>query len=762
MESENKKENIQKPTRPINYEQKFDNLFRSKKYETHYIRPLINEIENTRRIPAFRFKLEDLDDDNLFNLFKKNLDNFFDKFREGLFKRLTFEPLIKEIFEEKNFESKELHIIPDFSNFEFLVSEINDFSMDMTDYVDKIAKISAKYMNIGLDKHPYYKKIKYFCSFCGTKFDKNYPFGKIFDSINTPSACMKKKCGNRELESVKYNTYEIGSFIVEDLDLKSKRIFKQAYIFRNIKYFIEKLRDVNINEELEILGILRIDYTKLGKRGQIPDYFIEVIDIKLKKENKIDENIVMQIKNKIQKDPFYFEKIIDSINDITFLVDNFFPIKLFVALSFITGGARIQGRSKSIRDTINSLVGGESETYKSSTLRAFQKIVGERTVFLTEVLKISHSGLFGTTERKPDKKTPDIRYGVVGMYSDSMACFDEVNKKPDLILEVVSSVEAGFYMLVLDAMKVPILCQESLVLFQNFVMNEDGSYNFSNTLVENLGWKSQIIGPILERIDYFYIVPKSDVFTQLLIDKNDDKIDDGIMVQEIAEILEVRDFKFQDKNLSLEEKIFYIQKNYFYAAKETYRKTIISNEEKEIMREFRKQTRQSVPNLYKLNDGAFRQRGKTLSKRSLRAAAALRLSEITQELDFQYFKETLINYILPYRDSKIIKKNEIDIKKIFKKVFKRDIINNNEVCIDLKDLMTHLKVYIYKEHFADKSIEDFEEIIKSYLGEGNDLSNYKFNKILKNNEIWLNKKGYFIESKRGKGNLSKIKKEISN
>ena len=147
----------------------------------------------------------------------------------------------------------------------------------------------------------------------------------------------KRNCGSKEFEALSYETYEIGRFMIGDLNKTDSVLYRKGFIFRNLAYFRRKVREISIGEEVEVVGILKVDSSKFNIG--IPDYFIDVMDIKPIKEKETDVQICEIIKDKICHDYFYFEKLIDSIHPLTYGINLYFPIKFLYSLAYLTGGS---------------------------------------------------------------------------------------------------------------------------------------------------------------------------------------------------------------------------------------------------------------------------------------------------------------------------------------------------------------------------------------------------------------------------------------
>ena len=92
-------------------------------------------------------------------------------------------------------------------------------------------------------------------------------------------------------------------------------------------------------------------------------------------------------------------------------------------------------------------------------------------------------------------------------------------------------------------------------------------------------------------------------------------------------------------------------------------------------------------------------------------------------------------------------------------IFKDIFLEMAQVEVDIKDFIDEIIGYIKRTYYNDKSDDVFWEEIKDYIGLAYNLrDNYYFDKLLKNNEKWLNEQNYFIESGQGKGKHTIIRK----
>lgn len=743
----------QKPIIPINYNGLIDDFFRTKKYEEKYIKPFIKKINAEYTIPEFRIELRDLGD-QLLKRFKDVPKLFLEVIKERLFEMVRYDLETKEILENLNIKEDDLHVIPDSIEKENLIPRIEDLTINKTNFLDHFSISEGRYMTKGIDRFTRFNKIKYRCSSCGKEWDEHYR-NNIDEKIKKPKECMKKICKNTDLEVIDSEPFEVGFFMIDNLDFNKSGNYVDCYIINNIDYFIEKIETINLGEEVEVLGILRTNYSDLitRKESQKFDYYIEVFDIKPKKLKSFNKAIIEKLEEKLQNINSYFEKLIDAIHPLTYFLDMYYPIKLLHVMSFITGGS--WNHKDKIRDTINCLIAGAKSTYKSSISRNLESIVGKRHYRVHEVNKeMTKAGLIGTTQRDSNKLSPTIRYGLLLLYSNGTLVFDEAQKIQEDILDVLRCLEKGDIGAIQDAIFTGDV-KESVVLSQNFVINNDGSFNgYAGDLFKNLGWKDKNCESRLERFDLLYIIPVPDTFIKIRTLGNEEKISKDTLLEEIAQDLELEDYDFPKGIKSIRNKIEYLLYQYFHKTKELYRKINLLEEYKDALRNLYKKVLSDKKDRFK-TDTDVNIRSLNICYKVLKCLSSLRFFKKVENTSFNYFKKKVMKFVIPFRESKLIETIHIDMDKIFQDTF--GSFEQDE--ITAKEIIDEIRAYIKRTYYNDKSDEVFEKEIKDYLGSDYNLrGNYEFKKLLTNNEAWLKESDFYIESERGKGKTTTIKK----
>lgn len=138
--------------------------------------------------------------------------------------------------------------------------------------------------------------------------------------------------------------------------------------------------------------------------------------------------------------------------------------------------------------------------------------------------------------------------------------------------------------------------------------------------------------------------------------------------------------------------------------------------------------------------------------------ASLRLDENVNQQDYAYFRQYCLKLIIPFKDSQLIETKIVDINKIFRKVIEKLVFEPELEEFEINKIYEHIKIYIKNTYYSDETGETFEEEFLNYLGNSNNLGNYKFRKLFIHNAQWLSENYYSLVSQRGKGNISILRK----
>ena len=731
IEQEQNKENV-KQARPINYGELIKNFFRIARYEKKYIKPLADRIISEgliKYIPELRLELKDLEN-TLLQLFRQDPKIFLEYFKEGLFDRLQFEPDVKELLDLFEIIPRDLHIIPSPIEIENVIPEITDFSRDLNEYKGIICNFIGRYMNIGLIRSIEFRKMAFQCQLCGEEFNTIPSYRKTRERYQTPNFCMNAKCKARNksdfrLIEEKSEIFEIRSFSIGDIDINKEVDEKKCIILNNISYFIEHVKGINFNEEVEILGILHIDTADIFSRKEDQEvlYYIEVLDMKPKESKIIDEKIIRKLRSELKKNPDYCNEIIDSIHPYSKYIYDYFPAKLLVSLSFITCDS--WDENENTRNSLNGIIGGHKGSLKTRMGRAFQEILGQNMFGIIYGSNTTAKGLIPTAQRNNQEKNLVKRYGALAYYHKKTLLIDESQYLKEDALECLKYIDDGNIARALDGTMINAPAKESIILSLNY-KTENEAYDYSKPLIKNIGFPEDQLS-ILDRFDLHYAIPK--------------------LKKRINQILFRRNFK-PINNIESKERIY----NYLFEAKRLYSEGIIISQE--LINVIEK-----LNNLFfqeKKPDKIITPREPIIITKIVKGISALRFKKEVDDSDIEYLKKHLINTIIPFQENDLLFKVRIfDMNEIFRKTFVLLSELNKE--IPISEHIDFIRDFLESHYFPyhDLVIRDpaITNKINEYMPSETGLyNNRKYRTLLENKENvrYIESIGYVIGKKDNK------------
>jgi DNA replicative helicase MCM subunit Mcm2 (Cdc46/Mcm family) len=714
------------------------------------------------KLQCFHISFEDLFiDEDLIDLLKADIDKFYSLLEEGLYTKLCKYRDIKEKIFNANPEreyrlvSDELHIVVDFIEKTLGSRNLKDFSKDQSKNVGNIFAITGRMGDSMLTKSVKHRVLEFEC-LCGTKFFKRN--NKYATKYMIPLSCTN--CQNKffdESNIISKKIFEIGLFKLFDEDLDNNKYDFDCKIFKNLDYFMNIVRSININETVKIIGILRTDDSNIKGRTKaesqkLHNYYIEVLDIETFKSYEIDEELILVLKDKLNTNPHYREILIDSSFPYTFMVDGFFPPKLVAGLSYVSAGSR-----KRIRDTINVIEGSGSGVYKSSVLENLENILLGKGIHVVETSKITGPGVIGTSNI--DKKTNKviITPGFLPRNSNNLIVLDETQEITFEILLKFKCVEKGYCGQIQHAENWRSPANSGLLFIQNFMSHHNQWYDPGVDIYKNLGWKDKRAKSLLERFDLFCVLKKPDLYTRKLINNNERAISDGTHYKNIGELLELEDYDFPNLIDNEEGQIEYLVKNYLYKAKEIYPDATNPEEIKDLIRDLYEFAIEYQSKNYEETDLDITVRTKNSMFKVLRALSSLRLDDISHEKDLEYFKNRCMKLILPFFNSGFVSDSkEVLTNKFFNDSIKELLQEKLLPLVSIKELINFmrekLKGRIPHIDFNDLS-EENKPILNKTLKELDSIlplassldKNYPFRQLLLNNELKINEFGFYRE-----------------
>ncbi|MGV9141367.1 MAG: hypothetical protein ACOC1X_00350 [Promethearchaeota archaeon] len=721
-----------KPNKPVNWVQKLENFIRA---NTKYSEDLIKQVSiNGSKNPLVRLKLKEIDDDALLNRFMKKPELFLEEFEEALIRVARFDLDFKEVYEKWKNEEKfrGIHIIPDSEGKDWLIPERENLSKDFTQDLNKVLKFKGRFMSLGLERRLEFDKIKWCCLMCGEEFEMAV-VRKTREKYRYPSFCPVKSCkatSKKDFMIIPEDsvTYEKRLFTIIDIENRDIVNELQCYISHCIEYFEKKTRNLHTNDEIEVLGLLKMDTADLEtqKEEQFAGYYIDVLDINLENSNNINPEIVKDIKKKMQKDQLYCNKIIDSIHPFSQGIINFFPTKLLYILAHVTSDSWDEKRNK--RNGINCIVGGHAGTLKSGAARHIKKILGGNNFGIIFGKNTTAKGLVPVAQRNNNEKNLVKRYGAIPYYNRKTFLIDEAHylyKNDTDALESTKCFEEGVISRALDGTTINAEAKGTIIFALNY-QTENEAYDYSESLLKNLGFPEDQRS-VLDRFDLHYIIPENSI--------------------KMVQLLEIRDDDDYEPRTNVGEDLIY---NYLMEAKRVYSTGV------KIPKEIRKIIRKIYDLILeeKADDAILNPRESNIIKKVLKAIAALRLRDEVNDEDIDYFKKYLINTIIPFQDNDyILKLRKIEINEIFFNAF--DLLTElYPEYFDVSKFISFLREYL-EDNFFKKENYKFKQknlpILGDYIDKEKNLSNNKFRNLLDSNEkIIVEEKGYFIEKMNNK------------
>ena len=717
-----------KPTKPINYLEIIEDLLRDPRIEEKYIISMVNEIisEGLSPIPTFKIELRDLDPD-LSILFRQDPHKFLEYFRGRLYDRLLYDIDVKDLFENFGIKAEDLYIIPDAIDLDNLIPEVNDFSEDLTIYKERVCRFIGRYMNIGLYQAIEFKKIIYQCQLCGNEFEIIPTYRKTREQYQIPTFCMNVRCkGKKSRNDIrileeKSSIFEVRSFMIGDIDINKSIYEKKCIILKNIPYFIEKAKTLNLNEEIEVLGILHIDPADIYLRKEEHEilYYIEVLDIKPKESKIRDDNIINQLKEELERDPDYCNEIIDSIHPYSKNIYDYFSVKLLMCLSVITCDSWDERENK--RNSLNVIIGGHKGLLKTRIGRAIQEILGQNVFGIIYGSNTTSKGLIPTAQRNNSQKDLVKRYGALAYFNKNILLIDEAQYLKEDSLECLKCLDDGKIARALDGTIINASTKESVILSLNY-KTENEAYDYSKSLIENLGFPEDQLS-ILDRFDLHYAIPN--------------------LKEKINKILFRRSFK-PIIHIESKERIY----NYLFEAKRLYSEGIII-------------TPELISIIEELNNFFFQKnkpnriitpREPIILAKIIKGICALRFKKEVDNSDIEYLKKHLIHTIIPFQGNDSL----IDIRIIeMDEIFKKTIILLTELYqeIPIADHIEFIREFLESHYFPypDPIMKDplITYKINEFIGPENNLSNWKYRELIEKpkNIEYIKQLGYIIGKK---------------
>lgn len=717
--------------------------------ETHqeYFKILKKEItQNNTAYPYIKIKLGDVmgSDEKLLNHLLKKPEKAIDQISTKLFEQAKNDNDVKEFLKDPRCMYRGMHISLDIEDFTSLIPLYEHFTSSTRRFKGILIRIRGLFSSLILQKEIVARSIEFTC-YSDHTFEVLQEKG-IKGKYRYPSFCVHKKCKARAKRDFvitkKIDEFERGYFQIHERDLTQKQV--DCYTFLNYDYFNEIISHLNINDEVEILGIIQNDFSELessSRDNQKINEYIEVIDIQPLRLRKTNPKLIEDLHDKFNKDRNFHHKILDSIHPFSREIYHYRILKLIIAMGI--GTADSWDTTIKARNSTNSISGSRGGQLKSSIARAFQKYLGINSLGIISGMDTTKVGLIPTSQRgNRDSDNLIFRYGALAFYNRWLLIIEESQymiKKPE-VFHQTKYLEDGIIDRAMDGEVINAEVKLAMLLLMNYDLIGDGDeeYDYNRTLKENL---KNIQSSELQRFDLHYPIPP--------------------LPEIFIELLETRMFE-TNHNVYSEEFIF----NYFMEYRRIVKEGIkLSPELQDSLKSYIHVLRM------------LRETSKSRTIREFRilvklviAIAGMRLKNIADLDDLAYINEYLLNYMIPFFDSdKIRFKRNIDITKIFRNIFKllTEIRNIIPLSLVISLVQDHLKSFHFprlkcagnnghRTHGKDKDTQLFyenrlpiHEIEKKYhehIGDELNTSNAKFRKEFedKENKEYIKNLGYII------------------
>ncbi|MCP6718896.1 MAG: hypothetical protein KJI71_01510 [Patescibacteria group bacterium] len=703
-----------------------------------YIENLKNQILKGESYPILRILLKNFKDDELFDYYRKNTQKCSEELNEIIIEELKFNQEIKTIIEKEQF--KGILLIPDISEFEEIIPEITEFSKSLVDYIGKLVRLRCRFLDFGLHKKYIATKLTYRCLLCGADVEILQET-KLRGRYRKPKFCNKRSCkakGTSDFQLIKEQVekFEAGYFVAGDLDQNNPEREKVCYTLKNYDYFYEKVKELNPNDEVEILGVIQLDYSDLDSKKdnhEIIDY-VEVLDIKMLESKKLDKDILKTIYKRFDDDPDYQDKIIHSIHSYSKEIYEYYIEKIIMVLAWITSDSFRHGGTK--RNTLNSIIGGHRGLFKSSIAESLQEILGISNVGIISGKDTTNKGLIPTSQRVSDQKNLVKRLGAIPYYSRKLLVIDEAQYLEEASLESMKCLEVGKITRALDGTIINAPAETAILMLMNYKGNKEQkeAYDYGKPLYENLGLPEGQES-ILDRFDLHYAIPK--------------------LSKRIKKTLRRRLFKPPIQDVS-NEYIF----NYLIESKRLYSEGIKLPKKMIEIVEKLDDTITDLKDVKKINTP----REFAVLLKIIKAISALKLKDTVDERDLEFLKKHLIHTIIPFHENiAITDERIININEIFQLSFK--MLTELHNFISISEHVRFIKEYLRNHYFPltpEEALEPYK--LYDYVGKENNKSNTKYKALFEDpqNIDFIHRQGYIIDIMKNKTTYFLKEKWVSN
>lgn len=676
-------------------------------------------------------------------------------FDEKLYSYIKSEPekAIKDICEVLNYKAKlnqevnnflqkkdkcrfeEIHLSFDLETIKDDIPLYQNFSLGTKPYIEKLTRITARFNDLEIYRENIATLITYTCFICGAEFEM-MQFKVRKGKYKKPNFCINRNCkakGSSDFIVKEVKEYrETGSFRISEIDF-SKQNEKECYTFLDFNYFSKKAQKTNLNDIIDVIGIIKHDTSEVGtrKEDQKIHEYIKVIDFSPTELKNTDPDIIKDLYKSFNNDKDYHHQLMDFILPITKGIYTFLIFKIVILLGIVSSDSW-DSITKN-RCTINSIVGSIPSLFKGSITSDFRRILGINELGIISGQNSTPKAFLPTSQRGKENDF-QVRHGAFAYNNKRMLIIDEAgNMLGDKDLrEPIKYLEDGMINRGSDGTTLRAECKLSLGFLMNYRNEKQHEgYDYSKTLRENL---CNIEESTLQRIDLHYTMPNLPI--------------------QIVEVLKKRIFR-RDEAILDDNRIY----NYINEVKRIYPlQKIPESMENKIM---------AYMKLLRTNRGINRQNIREIRTliKLICGISAMRLKMEVDESDMNYLQKHLVNLMIPffeYGKIRELKSELIDMNEIYQNTLKllTEIHESIPIHVHISLIRHFLEIHYFP--FPDSQVRDPKIVnnINNFMPQETNLSNRKYRTLLENEEnlTFIDSIGYKIGKKDSKTYF--LKKEV--
>ncbi len=709
---------------PIHPKEFFEEIFREKENFISiqdYQKEIIN---STDYLKPFPFKLRiinngDIKGEKLFDTLRNKSSKFIEALREALYNLVCFDSFVKEkliAFQISSLAeaSEKFPLWIDYNGFEHYLPAIIDHTRDATPYVNKISRFIGRFLSTSLELRIEYEQTFFRCLICGKTFEMPQVDKKFGEPYRVPNSCIDRNCKaskqkDFKLETDKSKSHEIRTFYLGDNDI-TKTIERKCVILQNIPYFVEVARNINIDEQVEVIGFLRVDSREINntrKEDYEFSYYIEVISLRKMEDKKLDFDIISDLKSKIQKNPDIVIELINDFYPYTKYLYESFIAKLLIALSWITSNSFRKESSK--RNSINVIIGGHTGTIKTSEIENLRRILGPSQIIRLSAQEVTEKGLVPTSSRANNEKDLVLRYGAFRWGSKKLLVLDETQYLTEKNLQQHKCLEEGRIDKATDGSLINAEAEGSVIHLLNYISNENEKYDYSKNLLENLPKAYRAQPSILERLDSHFAMPP--------------------ISETIIDVLTLR-----DPYMPVKEFPDIVDLNYLEYAKILYKEFNDKKIDKKMQNKIR-----DIATILDKTSKIRTPRQRKIIKKYIKGIACLHLRDNIEDYDLEFLKRHLVHTIIPFYDNPAINTlREPDMDRIFQWTLR--LLTEIKEEIFIPDHVKLIRECVRNNFFPGKTSESLmtqSNSIDNYMPDTENTRNSRYMSLLEKNEKFI-------------------------